>query len=570
MHQLHVASQTVQNALATKQIGAPLAVRIVAHQSADHGTLERLAAVGLETAAGWLRSQPDRLMVSGSVERGQLSTLARFAGGQTALVSAGSCGVGRPLLEVVVIGSSGILSWEADDSPTSGDEPGRREEKLSEQAEWLLRHIRESLEHGRGVLLDDKISDGARSNPASAPRRASPSSRRSSACPRKQSPPYGVLLVSGDHTHQPGYAESLASDKRCKLIGLTDEADVSPRRGKRNGQLAQRLGIPLLGDLPAALARKDVHIVSVCAEPARRGRIVVQAAEAGKHLYLDKPLAGSLSDCDAIVAAAEKAGVVHHMFSQVHAANAERVRQVVQSGELGPLAAIHFDLCFAKGHGGRAKLGKPRRETPVPKRFELADSKRELSNVGVYPLVMLLWLLGQNIRSVFATTGNYFFEEHQKNDMEDFGQILLSLDGDVTASIAVGRAGWRSHPGGGLNRTYLIGTKQTAVIDLHRPRVAVWADATPWTAPDRNPEDPMGMWSTPQDPRYSARPRQSWLTPAGPAVADDATYFLDCIEQGRQSDVSATVAAESTEILMAAYQSAATGQTVDLPLPRDP
>jgi myo-inositol 2-dehydrogenase / D-chiro-inositol 1-dehydrogenase len=49
-----------------------------------------------------------------------------------------------------------------------------------------------------------------------------------------------------------------------------------------NERLAKRLGIPVLPDLDAALRREDVQIVSICAEPMRRGRIILRAAEAGK------------------------------------------------------------------------------------------------------------------------------------------------------------------------------------------------------------------------------------------------------------------------------------------------
>jgi predicted dehydrogenase len=344
------------------------------------------------------------------------------------------------------------------------------------------------------------------------------------------------LLVAGDHTHQPGYAEALAADGRCRLIGLTDEADVTPQRKRLNEQLAKRLNIPVL------------------------------AAQAGKHLYLDKPLAGSLDDADSIVAAVRKAGVVGHMFSQVHNDPANRVRTLIESGDLGDLTAIHFDLCFAKGYPGTAKLGTPRAESLVPKRFELVESKRELSNVGVYPLVQLLSLAGRSVQRVTATTGNYFFAEHQKNNMEDFGQMLLELDSGLVASISVGRTGWRSHPGGALNRVFLIGTKGCALVDAHRPRVEVWGDVEPWHPPERNPEDPMGMWATPPDHPFSVKPRQSWLRPPSATDVTDASHFLDCIEQGKESVVSAAVAAAATEILMAGYQSAATRKTVTLPL----
>jgi predicted dehydrogenase len=378
-----------------------------------------------------------------------------------------------------------------------------------------------------------------------------------------------VLLVSGDHTHQPQYAEALAADPRCRLIALADEASVTPRRRQKNQEMAKRLAIPVLGDLDAALARDDVHIVSICAEPQRRGPIIVRAARAGKHLYLDKPLAGSLAEADEIVAACRAAGIVSHMWSMVRAPLATTSRELLASGCLGDLVTVHCDLTFAKGFPGTATLGKPRRETPAPQVYEVVDSKRELTNVGVYPLVMLLWLTGRTVRRVRATTGNYFFREHQANDMEDFGQILLEMDGGLVATISAGRTGWRSHPAGGLNRVALVGSKDAAIVDADHPRVAVWADADAWTPPQRDPEDPMGMWGGPKPKRYAARVKQAWIAPPA-AAQSDVGYFLDCIAQGRASDVSALLAAHATEALLAAYQSAASGRTVDLPLPRAP
>ena len=91
-----VAFATVANALSTGQIGTPVAVRVVSHLSADHGPLERAAVRTLEAASTWLKSRLDQLSAFGSVEAGQISALSRFAGGQTALVSVGSRGVGQP------------------------------------------------------------------------------------------------------------------------------------------------------------------------------------------------------------------------------------------------------------------------------------------------------------------------------------------------------------------------------------------------------------------------------------------------------------------------------------------
>jgi len=563
MSGLEVARETILRALQTDQIGTPVAVRLIAHTTQDQGQIENLASAALDTAASWLGGHPRLLFALGGAEEGQITAALRWHGGQMALVSAGTCGTGAPLLEALVFGNRGILSWETDrglllENPAALAEQGRRNS-------LALDHLLAGIASKEAISIDEQgaarrqPNRGSTQGPAIDP---FPPQQPVLRVPAER--PFGVLLVAGDHTHQPGYAEALAADERCRLVALTDTADVPPRRHDLNQRLADRLGVPLVPDLDAALGRTDVAIASICAEPYRRGDIAVRAAQAGKHLYLDKPLAGSKDDSQAIVRAVRDAGVVGHMFSQVHFGPSQQVRELVKSGSLGQLLAVHCDLCFAKGEAGTADLGQPRQETPQPDRFELQDSKRELTNVGVYCLVQLLWALRRRVRRVFGATGNYFFAEHQRNNMEDFGQIIMELEDGITASITAGRAGWRSHPDSGVNRTYLIGSKATAVVDAHRPRVEIWADVSPWLPPPRDPEDPMGMWAALPNSPFRAEPKQSWLTPGSVSWKTDAEHFLGCLENGRQSEVSVDLAAAVSEALSAAYLSAAEGCAVEL------
>jgi len=219
-------------------------------------------------------------------------------------------------------------------------------------------------------------------------------------------------------------------------------------------------------------------------------------------------------------------------------------------------------FCRISPPRGQGSRSSPRRETAAPSRFETVDAKRELFNVGVYPLVLLEWLLGRPVRRVRAVTANYFFAEHLRRDMEDFAAVLLELEGGLVASLAVGRTGWRSHPMGGLNRACVIGTQGLASVDAYRPRCEVWADQAPWLPPPVDPEDPMGFWKSTLE-RIPSGPKQAWVMPPydGPG---DVAYFLDCVQHGRASDVSARVGAAAVCTLMAAYQSAATGRVVAL------
>ena len=378
----------------------------------------------------------------------------------------------------------------------------------------------------------------------------------------------GVLLVTGGRTHQENYAAMFAADPRCRLVGLTDEADVSADRKRWNAQLADSLGVPLLPDLDAALARDDVEIVSVCSEPERRARIAWRAVEAGKHVYVDKPLGSDLAQVDALVAAAARRRVKTQMFSMLRAPWVQRTREVVDSGRIGTLVGLHADLLFAKGTAGTAPTIGPRREQAPPGQFTFVDSKREVYTTAIYSLVHMMWLTGRSIVAVRAVTGNYFFAEHARNDCEDFGALLVRLDGDLEASLTAGRIGWTSHPEGGPMRMTLAGTRGSVTIDAYRPRLEISNDEPPWTPPRRNPDDPMGFWSS-TTAAAGVRPKTNWQT-LDAGGKSDASFFVDCIEQDRESDLPVARAAQATEAILAGYRSAAEGAWVTLPIDRDP
>ncbi len=361
---------------------------------------------------------------------------------------------------------------------------------------------------------------------------------------------------------------SSARIRVCTLVGLSDEVDVDPERAQLNREYALELGIPYWPDLDQALARDDVHLVSVCAEPERRARIVALCAEAGKHVYIDKPFSPYPEAAKAAVAAVERAGVRSQMFSFNHQPWVQRARRVVDSGELGDLVAIHADNLFAKGPAGTASLGTPRRATFPPTISNFVDAKAELYAMGIYALALVCWLSGRKIETVYGSTANYFFAAHQQHDMEDLGFLSLTMEGGMTATITGGRVGWASHPDGGTNQLYLIGTVGSLLIDAYGPRLEIYTDEPPWTPPPINPRDPMGFWRSTQQ-EVNTRPKQTYAPlpvtlPGTVPVRSDVSHFVDCVIEGRESEMNVRQAALLTEILLAGYRSAALGQVVSL------
>jgi predicted dehydrogenase len=365
-------------------------------------------------------------------------------------------------------------------------------------------------------------------------------------------------------THQENYGPGFAADPRARLVGVADEAGVAPRRAELNRRLAEQLGIPLFPDLDSVLRRDDVQIVSVCSEFERRARVAARCAEAGKHVYVDKPLATTVDGARSLVDAVRRAGVYSQMFTQIGAPYAQRLKRAIGSGVLGEVRSVHCDQMFAKGDPGSAPLDHPRREHFPPKGFTFPDAKREIWTVAVYSLTLIRWLLGgPAFRSVCAHTANYFFREHYEHDVEDYGMLSLTLEGGVTATISAGRIGWRSHRSFGPNFTRLVGSRRTVTVSAHQPRFEIASDQDDWSAPARDPDDPMGFWQSTQD-RSGVRSKEAWFAPQPVPGISDQSLFLDAVEQEREAEVTAADGAAAVEVLLAAYRSAATGEKIDL------
>ncbi|MBM3739290.1 MAG: Gfo/Idh/MocA family oxidoreductase [Acidobacteria bacterium] len=373
----------------------------------------------------------------------------------------------------------------------------------------------------------------------------------------------GILLVTGGRTHQEGYGAAFQADPRARLIAVSDEPGVDERRAALNQRLADELRIPYIRDLGEALRRDGIQAASICTEHHRQGRLSIRCAEAGKHLYVDKPLAGSLDEARRLERIVREKKLLTQMFTQVTAAPARKARRLLERGQVGDLRAIHHDLLFAKGFSAGLPL-VPRKETaaPAPDQFLVPEAKREMFNIAVYSLALFRWITGRKaFRSVAAHTANYFFDTNKKHGMEDFGAMLVGLDGGITATVAAGRTGWRSHPGSGHHRIRLFGSRGSAIVDAFAGHAEITSDQqSNWRVPPKNPDDPMGFWSS-SDQRKTGGPE--WWLPAPPAKSDQS-HFLDCLEKNREPEVTVPDGVRILEVLFAAYRSAAEKRTVAL------
>src|SRR5690606_25993990 len=110
--------------------------------------------------------------------------------------------------EAVIVGNHGVLSWEGDESRLWTVSPAQRSFAVTPDMAPYFKLLSAALN--------------------AAPRAESKGLRPAAikSSPRPVKPPYGVLLVAGDYTHQPNYASALAADPRCKLIALCDGPNI--------------------------------------------------------------------------------------------------------------------------------------------------------------------------------------------------------------------------------------------------------------------------------------------------------------------------------------------------------
>jgi xylose dehydrogenase (NAD/NADP) len=150
---------------------------------------------------------------------------------------------------------------------------------------------------------------------------------------------------------------------------------VASRSARTAQEYARSWGIPRAIDgYPALLADPEIDVVYNPLPNSLHAEWTVRAAEAGKHVLCEKPMAISLDQVDAVEAAAEGAGVVvAEAFMYRHHPQTRKVIELVRGGAIGRLRRIRGAFTFNLSREGDVRL--------VP---ELGGGS--LWDVGCYPV----------------------------------------------------------------------------------------------------------------------------------------------------------------------------------------
>jgi phthalate 4,5-cis-dihydrodiol dehydrogenase len=166
-------------------------------------------------------------------------------------------------------------------------------------------------------------------------------------------------------------------------------------------QFAREHGGTAYNDWRALLADPKVDAVLVATPHHLHEEIAIGAAEAGKHILLEKPMAPTARACDAINAAVSKAGVQLMVGHVMHfALPCLKAREIINSGEIGkPVLGSSWMI--------KLWMESNRREWHK----NTASGGGMLMTAGIHALDRLVWLMDQDVVSVNALTGTFFHDQ---------------------------------------------------------------------------------------------------------------------------------------------------------------
>ena len=341
------------------------------------------------------------------------------------------------------------------------------------------------------------------------------------------------LIGAGEvsQLHAIGYAASPNS----KVVAVAD------KEVERAEFRAQQLGVTKTYDSADKLLKDpDVDAVDICVPGGYHAAIAIAAAESGKHILLEKPMATSTKDCDAIIAAARKAGVTLMMAHSLRFfPPLVKCKEIISNGGVGDMLKMRATLTA---------------------HFPYMDWRLDpaiagggvLTEYGVHPIYLTDWFIGP-IARVTAFTRN----SREDSQTEDAAIAILQSKSGAHGMIDVNLGGplplWDDH-------IEFVGTKGLLTLNgiemqtLRGPPLLHYSDDGIWQAYREKTFQQPGAPDLPNeiDWKYTS------------CFVAEIAEFASSVLESRPPLVTGEDGRRSIQILYACYDSARSGKVVEV------
>lgn len=280
----------------------------------------------------------------------------------------------------------------------------------------------------------------------------------------------------------------------------------------------------------------EIELVAIATESGKHASIALDCIEKGKNLIIEKPIAMSIEDAEAIIARAKEKGVkVSACHQNRFNVAVQKTRAAVESGRFGKLShgSINVRWNRNKDYYNQA-----------PWRGTWAEDGGCLMNQCIHGIDLLRWMMGDDVVEVYGATRQQF---HDYLEAEDVGVAVVKF-----ASGAVGTIE-------GTTNVYPKNLEETLYLFGENGTVKIGGTSTNnldvWDFADETEEDQDNKGLKEETSNVYGNGHTSLYADMISAIQDDRDPYVDAVA-GRNA----------LEIVLAIYKSQKTGLPVRLPL----
>jgi predicted dehydrogenase len=320
----------------------------------------------------------------------------------------------------------------------------------------------------------------------------------------------------------------------------------------RTQQFAALYKVKAYCDVEEMISNEGVQAITICTPHPLHALHAIKAAKAGVHVLIEKPLASSLEDCDAILNAAKEHGVKLGVISQRRFyAPCARVKKTIEDGKLG-----HPILGSVAMYGWRDEAYY--RSDPWRGSWQ-SEGGGVLVNQAPHQLDLLQWYMGE-IEELFGFWANL---NHPYIDVEDTAVAVLRYKNGALGNIVVSN----SQNPALYARVYVHGSNG-ASIGVHTDGGAAFIGGMPniteppindlWTVPGE--EEMLKKWQKEDSDLFLS------VNSTEHYHQLQISEFLKSVMAGRDSAVPGEEGRKVVEIFEALYRSQRDRKPIKFPL----
>lgn len=224
--------------------------------------------------------------------------------------------------------------------------------------------------------------------------------------------------------------------KRARRVSVVALAD---KDGSRLQRLAARYGVArCYGSYRDLIEDRNVDAVAICLPPKLHAEVALAAFEQGKHLFIEKPLALDLAECDRLIEAIKRdpSRKVMVGFNLRWHRLVRQTREIIKRGELGRIRLVR--TVFTSGKQSAAGMLSSWRSSPETGGGLIFD-------VGVHHFDLARFLLESEVKEIQASSSGFDQSATVLFSMHNGAEVVCAFAGDTGENQAFelyGDRGW--------------------------------------------------------------------------------------------------------------------------------